>query len=65
MVELLLEAGANPDLQDKVSTQQDSGIHSNLSDVDGMHFMHLVKPEPSYYCLYAYDPDSTLSIPHK
>ena len=35
VVELLLGAGANPDLQDKVRTQQDSGVHSNLSNVNG------------------------------
>ena len=34
VVELLLEAGANPDLQVKVRTQQDSGVHSNLSNVN-------------------------------
>ena len=27
VVELLLGAGANPDVQDKVKTQQDSGVH--------------------------------------
>ena len=35
VVELLLGAGANPDLQDKVRTQQDSGVQSNLSNVNG------------------------------
>ena len=35
MVELLLGAGANPDLQNKVRTQQDRGVHSNLSNVNG------------------------------
>ena len=35
VVELLLGAEANPDLQDKVRTQQDSGVHSNLGNVDG------------------------------
>ena len=32
VVELLLGAGANPDLQDKVRTGQDSGVHVNLSN---------------------------------
>ena len=35
VVELLLRAGTNPDLQDKVRTQQDSGVHSSLGNVDG------------------------------
>ena len=30
VVELLLGVGANPDLQDKVRTGQDSGMHANL-----------------------------------
>ena len=41
VVELLLGAGANPDLQDKVRTGWDSGVHSNLSNMK-MHFMHPV-----------------------
>ena len=56
VVELLLGAGANPDLLIKVTTQQDSGVHSNLSSV------HLVKPgvlnNLLFTCLYAYYPDS-------
>ena len=32
VVEVLLGAGANPDLQDKVRTEQDSGVHVNLSN---------------------------------
>ena len=32
VVELLLGAGANPDLQNKVRTGQDSGVHVNLSN---------------------------------
>ena len=48
MVELLLGAGANTDLQDKV---RDNGVHSNLSSV------HLVKPGVLdnflFTCLYA------------
>ena len=55
VVELLLGAGANPDLLVKVTTQQDSGVHSNLSSV------HLVKPgvlNLLFTCLYAYYPDS-------
>ena len=35
VVELLLRAGANPDLQDKVSTGQDSCIHANLNSECG------------------------------
>ena len=56
VVELLLGAGANPDLLVKVTTQQDNGVHSNLSSV------HLVKPgvlnNLLFTCLYAYYPDS-------
>ena len=32
VTELLLGAGANPDLQDKVRTEQDSCVHVNLSN---------------------------------
>lgn len=32
VVELLLGAGANPDVQNKVSTGRDSSVYSNLSD---------------------------------
>ena len=32
VVELLLAAGANSDLQDKVRTEQDSCVHVNLSN---------------------------------
>ena len=32
VVELLLGAGASPDLQDKVRIGQDSGVHVNLSN---------------------------------
>ena len=35
VVELLLGAGANPDLQDKVRIEQDSGVHVNLSNGGG------------------------------
>ena len=31
VVEVLLGAGANPDLQNKVRTEQDSGVHVNLT----------------------------------
>ena len=43
VVELLLGAGANPDLQDKVRTAQDSGVHVNLSN-ERWYVLHLVKP---------------------
>ena len=56
VVELLLGAGANPELLAKVRTQQDNGVHSNLGSV------HLVKPgvldNLLFTCLYAYYPDS-------
>ena len=32
VVELLLGAGANPDMQNKVSTGWDNSVYSNLSD---------------------------------
>ena len=35
VVELLLGAEANPDLQDKVSTGQDSSVHTNLNSKYG------------------------------
>ena len=35
VAELLLGAGANPDLQDKVRTGRDSGVYSTLSNGDG------------------------------
>jgi len=35
VVELLLGAGANPDLQNKVSTGQDSCVHTNLNSKGG------------------------------
>ena len=59
VVELLLVAGANPDLQDKVRTQQDSCVQSNLSNVNGTQesLVNLL-----FICVL---PDSTLSIPHK
>ena len=41
VVELLLGAGANSDLQNKVRTGWDSGVHSNLSN-RRWHFMHPV-----------------------
>ena len=38
VVGFLLEVGANPDLQDKVSAEQDSCLHANLNrDCDGLH----------------------------
>ena len=40
VVELLLRAGANPDLQNKVRTGQNSGMHVNLSNGR----LHPVKP---------------------
>ena len=43
VVELLLGAGANPDLQDKVRTGQDSGVHVNLSN-GRWYVLHPVKP---------------------
>ena len=43
VVEILLGAGANPDLQDKVMTIQNSGVHINLSS--GMwYILHPVRP---------------------
>ena len=52
MVELLLGAGANPDLQDKVRTQQDSGVHSNLSNVNGTSSCETRSPrQPLIYML--------------
>ena len=36
VIELLLGAGANPDLQDKVRTGKDSGVYSTLNNVDGI-----------------------------
>ena len=39
VVELLARAGANPDLQDKVSTRQGSDIHSIMSE--GMYTFKL------------------------
>ena len=43
VVELLLRAGANLDLQDKVRTVQDSGVHVNL--INGRWYvLHPVKP---------------------
>ena len=44
VVELLLGAGANPDLQNKVRTVQDSGVHVNLSN-GRWYVLHPVKPE--------------------
>ena len=43
VVEVLLGAGANPDLQDKVRTGQDSGVHVNLSN-GRWYVLHPVKP---------------------
>ena len=43
VVEVLLGAGANPDLQDKVRTVQDSGVHVNLSN-GRWYVLHPVKP---------------------
>ena len=43
MVELLLGSGANPDLQDKVSAEQNSGVHVNLSN-ERWYVLHPVKP---------------------
>ena len=43
VVELLLGAGANPNLQDKVRTAQDSGVHVNVSD-GRWYVLHPVKP---------------------
>ena len=39
VVELLSRAGANPDLQDKVRTRQDSDVHSIMSE--GMYTFKL------------------------
>ena len=39
VVELLLVAGANPDLQEKVRTGRDGTVHSNLSNVNGTCFV--------------------------
>ena len=38
VVELLLGAGANPDLQDKVRRGWNSGVYSNLSHFDGTSY---------------------------
>ena len=43
VVEVFLGAGANPDLQDKVRTVQDSGVHVNLSN-GRWYVLHPVKP---------------------
>ena len=43
VVEVLLGAGANPDLQDEVRTGQDSGVHVNLSN-GRWYVLHPVKP---------------------
>ena len=43
VVELLLGAGANPDLQDKVRIEQGSGVHVNLSN-GRWYVLHPVKP---------------------
>ena len=40
VAELLLGAGANPDLQDKVRTGRDSGVYSTLSNGDDT-FIHM------------------------
>ena len=37
VVELLLRAGANPDLQHKVRTGKGGGVDSSLSNVNGLH----------------------------
>ena len=39
VVELLLGAGANPDLQDKVRTGRDSGVYSTLSNGDATSYI--------------------------
>ena len=39
VVEFLLGAGANPDLQDKVGTGWDSVVHSNLRNVNGTSWL--------------------------
>ena len=52
VVELLLGAGANPDLQDKVRIQQDSCVHSNLSNVNGTSSCEPRSPYTTSY-LYA------------
>ena len=59
VVELLLRAGANPDLQDKVRTGQNSGMHVNLSNGR----LHPVKPGAlvNLQDLYAY----YLTVPSK
>ena len=43
VVELLLGAGANPDLQDKVRTEHYSDVHVNLSN-GRWYILHPVKP---------------------
>ena len=43
VVEVLLGAGANPDLQNKVRTGQDSGVHVNLNN-GRWYVLHPVKP---------------------
>ena len=43
VVEVLLGAGANPDLQNKVRTEQDGGVHVNLSN-GRWYVLHPVKP---------------------
>ena len=64
VVELLLRAGANPDLQDKVRTEQDSCVHANLSN-GRWYVLHPVKPgaivnSPPRLVIYNYIADCKL-----
>ena len=43
VVQLLLGAGANPDLRDKVRTEHDSSVHVDLSN-GRWYILHPVKP---------------------
>ena len=61
VLELLLGAGANPDLQDKVTAQQDSGVHSKLM---ALCASCEARSPPFYACMQYYS-GATLSIPHK
>ena len=71
-VEILLQAGATVDLQDKVESCHwllcENGVHSNLSNFNGT-LMHPAKQglplTTSLLCLCLCYPDSTLGIPHK
>ena len=58
VVELLLGARANPDLQDKVRTEQDSGMHVDLRN-GRWYILHPVKPGAIVNLLPTLYPDSS------